>query len=345
MRGREPGRRGFGRSPFLDSRRMSNSTTTTPRRPRWWAGLVLMLLAAASFAGMAAFVKALRVSGLTTVETVVWRLAPGLPGLWLVLRMRGVPIWKPRRPLLSALRSGFGGLAMAGSFYAVGALTLVQHTMLHLTQPGFVALFAPGLVGERLRGVAIVALLLALGGALATLHIDQAALQSMAVIPWKAALAGLAGAMMSALAHLTIRMATGRLEPHTLGRMGRGLVGEAAREAPETVVFHFTLHLTVAGLVLGLLNGDFQGLPPELSLSRAVVLILGMAGLGALGQLSMSTAYSLSQAPVIAIVAYAGIPVSMVLDVLLWGEVITVQSLLGGGLMILAGLLLARSRR
>src|SRR5690606_38132388 len=127
-------------------------------------------------------------------------------------RRHGESRW-PRRPGVVALRSVFGGLSMATYFWAVESLSLFQNTVFQLTQPVFVAVLSPMVLRERLRGAAVLALALGLAGALIVTVPPDALLRGSLV----AALVGvsllpagvrLSSAIFSALAHLTIRMAT-----------------------------------------------------------------------------------------------------------------------------------------
>ncbi len=299
-----------------------------------------MLGAVFCFATMAAFVKAGRAAGMSTTETMVYRMAPGL--LWIAYEMRrtGAPL-VPRRKAATRMRTTFGVLAMAGSFYAVSGLTLLQHTILHLLQPIFVAVLSPLLLRERLRGAAVLALLLALTGALWAVRIDRA-LSEMADLSWRYGLVGLGAAFASALAHITVRLATGR----SLGSRRTGLLALAygrPPDAPETVVFHFTLWGSVLAAAAGLALGDVHGLAGGLT-PRTAGLIAGMAGFGALGQVLMSRAYARAQAPLVALVAYAAIPISIGLDAIVWGTGLSLSGAAGTALMLAAGVLLVRAR-
>ncbi len=306
------------------------------------SGLARMLGAVACFATMAAFVKAGRAAGMSTTETMVYRMAPGLVWVAYEARRRAAPL-VPRRTAATRLRTLFGVLAMAGSFYAVSGLSLLQHTILHLLQPVFVAFLAPLLLRERLRGAALAALVLALAGALVAIRPDRA-LGEMAEISWRYGLVGLAAAVASALAHLTVRLATGRParpdRPAGLWHLAAG----RPPDAPETVVFHFTLWGSAVALAAGLATGDFRGLPPGMAPATAAGLVAGMAGFGALGQVLMSRAYARTRAPLVALVAYAAIPISIGLDALVWGTPLSLSGLVGTACMVVAGLLLARAR-
>ena len=309
-------------------------------------GLVLMLGSVLAFTVMGALVKDLREHGMGTFEVMVWRTAPGLPFVWLELRMRGLPL-RPRRPRVVALRTAFGGLAMTTNFWAVQSLALVQHTVVHLVQPVFVAILSPVMLGERLRGAALASLWLALAGALVVLAppelVSFSAAREGAVVlgavamPLVPGLVGLSSALFSAFAHIQLRLATGTDVPTALDP-GR------PPDAPETVVFHFTLFVTVVGTAIGLSMGEFRSLPTGLDLGATTgrVAAMALAGLG--GQLMMSRAYARAEAPVVAIVAYAAIPLSAAIDAFVWGSPVGVTAYIGAGAMVLAGVLLGRAR-
>jgi drug/metabolite transporter (DMT)-like permease len=122
--------------------------------------------------------------------------------LWFELRVRRQLSLRPHRRDLVYLRSLFGVGAMATSFFAVHALTVVQHNVLSLLQPVFIALLAPLLLRERLHMVVLVALGLAGAGALLVLFPGRRSDQRC---PWSPAALGVASALLSALAHMMIR--------------------------------------------------------------------------------------------------------------------------------------------
>ena len=285
-------------------------------------GLVWMLLATTCFVGMSAMVKVLREDGLTTSEVVFWRTAPGLAWVLIELRVRGQKLWpNDARPVL--LRSFVGLGAMVCHFYALRFLTLIENAVLGLLQPVFVAVLAPMMLAEHLQRRAVLALIVAVFAALVAIRPDQAGM------PGKAALlpiaVGALAALLSALAHVMVRKSI-------------------ARDSPELVVFWFTLVVSASALVVGLVLGDFiTGLPAGLELDEAIVKVGAMAALGLAGQLFMTRAYGRAAAPVVAMVAYASIPLSILLD-LAWGVEPGFDEAAGSLLMIVAGVLLVRSR-
>ncbi|MCY1056977.1 DMT family transporter [Nannocystis sp. SCPEA4] len=278
-------------------------------------GLAWMLGASAALVAMNSCAKVLREDGFSTAEIIFYRTAPGLVWIWLDVRRRQQSL-RPVRADLVALRSGLGIAAMAANFFAVRALTLVQHQALHLLQPVFVALFAPLILRERMHQLVLLALVLAASGAFFVL----APLGDLSALPLSPALVGVGAAVSSALAHVTIRKTS-------------------ETEAPEVVVFHFALHAALAGLVWGLAHGDFSlG-----HLTSDNLALLGSTALfGTLGQLWMTRAYGLAPASSVAMVAYAGIPLSLGVDIVFWDAHAPASALAGAALLVAAGSLLTR---
>jgi drug/metabolite transporter (DMT)-like permease len=283
-------------------------------------GLLLMLAATAAFVAMSMCVKLLREAGLSTAEVIFFRTGPGLLWLWWTLRAHRQSL-RPHRRDLVYLRSALGIGAMATSFYAVQSLTLVQHNVLSLLQPVFIALLAPLLLGEALRAVVAAALALAAGGAF--LVIAPGA--DLGVVPLVPAVFGVASALLSAGAHMAIRRSM-------------------ATESPEVVVFHFAVHATLFGMLWGISDGDFLARVVVHVSGETLLPLLALALFGVLGQLAMTRAYGHAPASQVAIVAYAGIPMSLLGDLVLWGAQPALSSAFGAILMAAAGYLLTRPR-
>jgi drug/metabolite transporter (DMT)-like permease len=285
-------------------------------------GLLWMLLATACFAGMSVFVKLLREDGMSTYEVMFWRMAPGLAWVWMELRLRRLSVW-PIGAKAIAARSLYGLGAMACYFYALEKLSVIQYTVLTLLQPVIVALLAPAMLGERLRRSAVLALAIALGGALVVLR--PARMEALG-IGWLPVAVGVAATLFSALAHIYVRRST-------------------SQDPPERVVFWFTVVVSVLALGAGLASGDFlRGLPAGLELGPAALKIAGAGGFGLAGQLFMTRAYGRASAPIVAIVAYSAIPASIVLDLLVWDLRPGLAEIAGSLAMIGAGVLLVRGR-
>jgi drug/metabolite transporter (DMT)-like permease len=283
-----------------------------PRR-RPVLAIVLMFGASAAFVVMQAVVKHAREVGLDTTETMFFRTAPGLPLLWWSLRARGQGLW-PARPKDLLVRSVLGSLAMSTNFTAMRWLSLAQFSTLGLSQPVFVALAAPRLLGERLNRHAWIAMAFAVCGAL-VLIAPGLKTDSLSLIP---ALLAVTSALFSAFAHIWVRKAT-------------------EHDPPDRVVFHFAALVALGSLVLGLSRGYFTAIPQGVSGAELALIVFGLAGFGTLGQVLMTRAHVHGDAPTVAMVGYAGIGLSMLADVILFDSWPAHSAYAGACLMIAAG--------
>ena len=272
-----------------------------------------MFGASAAFVVMQAVVKHAREVGLDTTETMFFRTAPGLPLLWWSLRQRGQGLM-PARPKDVLVRSVLGSLAMSTNFTAMRWLSLAQFSTLGLSQPVFVALAAPLLLGERLNRHAWIAMACAISGALVLIAPGLEA-DSLALVP---ALLAVASALFSAFAHIWVRKAT-------------------EHDPPDRVVFHFAALVAIVSLIVGLSRGYFTAIPQGLSGRELAWIVLGMAGFGTLGQVLMTRAHVHGDAPTVAMVGYASIGLSMLADVILFQIWPAHSAYAGAFLMIGAG--------
>ncbi len=283
--------------------------------------IVLMFGASAAFVVMQAVVKHAREAGLDTTETMFFRTAPGLPLLWWSLRQRGQGLL-PTRPKDVFVRSVLGSLAMSTNFTAMRWLSLAQFSTLGLSQPVFVALAAPLLLGERLNRHAWVAMAFAISGAL-VLIAPGLETHTLALVP---ALLAVASALFSAFAHIWVRKAT-------------------EQDPPDRVVFHFAALVAVVSLVVGVSRGYFSALPAGLSAGGLAWIVLGMASFGTLGQVLMTRAHVHGDAPTVAMVGYAAIGLSMLADVILFDAWPAHSAYAGACLMVCAGAILVNGAR
>jgi drug/metabolite transporter (DMT)-like permease len=132
-------------------------------------------------------------------------------------------------------------------------------------------------------------------------------------------LMALGAAVLSALAHLTVR------------RLG-------ATETPQRVVFYFVV-------IVGVLAGGLSFTDLVLPSPREWLLLVGLAQCATCGQLLMTTAYSRDQAPVVAASSYTSVAFALILGLALWQEVPDALALLGALLIVGSGVFLALGRR
>ena len=271
-------------------------------------GIFYMLLASGCFATMSAFVKAIGQS-LPLSELVFLRCLLALPFLFLIVRLRQRPlVVKAKTTLL--LRTLFGMAAMFGFFYALTHMPFAECIFLGRTQPLFIAILAPFILGERAPMVSWFAIITGLGGV---------ALILQPSVSWSiAALVAIAAAAFSSLAHILVR----RLN---------------ATEYPLVIVFNFTILICFFAGVWSL---------PYFVLPNATqwLFLLCVALFASLGQLFMTLAYQHDRAPAVASASYTSVVLAVIYGYLIWGEMPSPFTWLGGGLIVTGGILLLKSR-
>lgn len=271
-------------------------------------GVILMLLASASFATMAAMVKAIGPE-VPLSQLVFLRCVLAAPLLMGFIVYKGMPaVVKARKVLF--WRTVFGMTAMHGFFYALTHMQLADCVFIGRAQPLLLALFAPYVLGERAPRAAWLAIATGLAGV---------ALIMNPAMNWSAA-AGVAlgGACASAGAHLLVR------------RLNR-------TDQPLVIVFNFTVLTGVASGLVALTG--FVAFS-----ARQWLLVAGIAVFASLGQILMTTAYRRDRAPAVAAASYSSVVLSVVYGYFFWGEAPKPLAWMGGLLIIAGGLLLVRSR-
>jgi drug/metabolite transporter (DMT)-like permease len=173
-------------------------------------------------------------------ELVLARALVSVVLSWLLLRQAGVFPWGQRRGLL-VIRGLVGSLALLCVYLAITRLPLASSTVLQYLYPSITALLAWPWLGERLRRRSLLGLAL---GWLGVLLVCQPAggmglglqlFPGASPLPLEGTLAALAGALLTALAYVSVR---------DLGRS----------EHPLVIVFYFPLVSVPFSLPLVLLQ-------------------------------------------------------------------------------------------
>lgn len=257
---------------------------------------------------MSAFIKAIGGS-LPLPELVFLRCLLALPFLYLIVRMRQRPLIVKAKKLL-LLRTVFGMAAMTGFFFALGRIPFAECMFLGRTQPLFIALLAPHILGEKTPAASWIAIITGLAGAIMILQPGA----GWSVGAWVAV--GAAGS--SALAHIMVR----RLN---------------ATEYPLVIVFNFTVMVCIFA---GLWSVPYWVTPDRVQLFLLVCIAL----FASLGQLCMTLAYQRDRAPAIASASYTSVVLAVIYGYFIWGELPQPLTWLGGGLIIAGGIQLLRTR-
>lgn len=277
-------------------------------------GLLWMLAANVLFATMT-------LAGRAASEEAPWqevgmsRAAMGALVAVALAWARKAPLRTKRRGL-SWARSLFGTVSMLATFYALSAkeLPVGDAVTLLATAPIFIAILSGPVLGEKpplvvwwVTGVAFIGIALIAGP---TLHGGT----------WSAAAALLAAAF-SGVAMMFLRKM-------------RSTASGASSESVEAIALHFSLVSLVVHVCLA-----FPTLAAPSPRTAVLLVVTGLTG--GIAQLCMTRAYALTEAAKLGAVSYLGTVLSQLGAVLLLHERPGARQLLGAGLVVGAGLVLA----
>jgi len=276
-----------------------------------WRGAVLILISEALLVLMSAVIKHIAPE-LPAPMLVFFRNLFGLVVVAPVALRHGPGQLATGVPYLHVLRALAGVGAMYCFFYTISHIALAEATLFKLTAPFFLPLIAWCWLGERIPVQARVAILLGFIGAALILR------PGLRELPF-AALTGLAGAALAALAKVAIR-AMGTSEP------------------PSRVVFYFaTLATTLTAIPL---LWVWQTPDPKL-----LAWLLLMGGCATIAQLCLTRAYSMAPAGQIGPFTYVSVVYACLLGWAIWGEVPALLTIAGSLLITAAGVATVRSGR
>ena len=268
--------------------------------PAFW-----MIVSCFLFACMGVCVK-LASSDFSTGEIVFWR---GLVSMLMMVGLaasRGIglktPHWK-----MHLSRSVSGSIALGCYFFAIGLLPLATAVTLNYTSPLFVALVLALFFGERLRGLAMLAILAGFAGVVVLLR------PTLQPEQWLGALAGLASGALASLAYVSLR---------ELGRAG---------EPEMRTVFWFSVMTSAMGLTWAL-TGELHR-PDGLQLAT----LLGVGLFGGLAQLAMTRSYRYGRTVVSANLSYATVIFASLFGMLFWQETLSFGAWLAIALIVASG--------
>lgn len=286
-------------------------------------GIVLKIASVTVFVGMSSFIKA---AGLLPAGQIVFfRSFFAILPILIMLAWQGELGFalRTKRPLSHVLRGVVGVFSMGLGFFALTRLPLPEAIALNYAQPLLVVVFSVLFLGETIRIYRWSAVIVGLLG--------------VCIISWPkltffgygnglghqeaiGAVAALAAAAASAVALLLVR----------------NLVGT---EKSTTIVLWFSLTSSVAGL----LSLPFGWAP--LSGGQAAFLI-GAGICGGVAQILMTEAYRYAEASTVAPFEYTSMLLGIVVGYLAFGEVPTMHMIIGGVIVIGAGLFIIwRERR
>ncbi|TIN30319.1 MAG: DMT family transporter [Mesorhizobium sp.] len=298
---------GPGSPPSTASDRAGGHNTLT--------GIMLKIVSVAVFVGMQTCIKA--AGTVPAGEIVFFRSFFAIFPIIAFLAFKGKlgTAFTTKRPLNHIARGLVGVCAMGLGFFALTRLPLPEAITLNYAQPLLVVVFSSIFLGEAIRvyrwsavAVGLVGVLIISWPELTLLSSDEA-LDDQEVL---GVVAALVAAAISAVAMLLVR----------------NLVQS---ERTATIVLWFSVTASVMSLLS--LPFGWQALTP---LQAALLVAAGFCG--GLGQILMTAAYRHAEASVVAPFEYTAMILGLVVGYLVFGDVATLNMLVGGLIVVAAGI-------
>ncbi|MDW9665599.1 EamA family transporter [Sinorhizobium meliloti] len=241
------------------------------------------------------------------IGIVFFRNLASLIALYLLLFRRGFPLGiaqssgRAMHFSVHAIRAVIKLLALVAAFIAVTEIPLASATAIAFTMPLFVALGSVLFLGERFSAARVFGLVAGFAGILIVVRPGAATFQSGAA--W-----ALASAVGLAIVALLMKVS-------------------AEREDPLSIAW---LNLLVTVPVAFVMALPFWQTPSLFSL--ALMTLQGIGGLFA--QLSFARAMKLADASLLVIVDFIRLPIALILGLVLFGEPIRLEVVIGGAIIL-----------
>lgn len=274
-------------------------------------GVRYMILSALGFALMSASVKYVSVHGIPLFEIVAARALVSLIISYLDVKRKGISVWGNNKRWLFA-RGAVGTMALMCVYYAVTALPLAEATILQYVHPVFTALLAVLFLKERVQPATLACIMLCLLGVFTMVYPSFDA-SGVGELPMLSVGIALLGAFGSSIAYVIVR------------KLSR-------TEDSSVIIFYFPL---VALPVSAMLIGDDFVVPDV-----ALILVLILVGIFTqIGQFGLTKAMQTQTAGNASAYSYVQIVFSALLGVVLFNEVPSIWTLLGGSLIVTGALI------
>ncbi|UVK44521.1 DMT family transporter [Mesorhizobium sp. AR07] len=278
-------------------------------------GITLKIVSVAVFVGMSTCIKA--AGTVPAGQIVFFRSFFAIFPIITFLAFKGKlgTAFATKRPLNHIARGVVGVCAMGLGFFALTRLPLPEAITLNYAQPLLVVVFSSIFLGEAIRVYRWSAVAVGLVGVLIiswpelTLLSSHEALGDQEVL---GVIAALVAAAISAVAMLLVR----------------NLVQS---ERTATIVLWFSVTASVMALLS--LPFGWQALTP---LQAALLIAAGFCG--GLGQILMTSAYRHAEASVVAPFEYTSMILGVIVGYLVFGDVATLNMLVGGLIVVAAGI-------
>lgn len=264
-----------------------------------------MAVAILSFSAMAVAGRELLVE-MNTFELMLYRSAIGFACVCAIMATRpaGFSLARTKHLRLHLLRNVIHYAGQNLWFYAISLIALSQVVAIEFTNPIWVAVLAPFLLGERLTRARLIAAIL---GFLGVLIVAQ---------PGRAEI----GPGQIAVAVAALCYALNTIYTKQIMRFDHVL----------TVIFYMTLMQGTASLVLSLPGG----IPVPPARDFLYILVVGITGVSA--HFALTSALRWAPATIVAPMDFARLPIIAVVGMLLYGETLSPMVAIGAAIIVLA---------
>lgn len=286
-------------------------------------GVLLMLIAAFCSACMGGFAKALSQS-MDTLEVVFFRNIVGVVLVLITLYKKPLK-QKGGRALLLFFRGFIGFIALLAWFYNVAHISLADAITFSNTSPIFTALFAYIFLGERIGKMGWIAIVIGFVGLIFIVKPNGLSMSYTDIL-------GIFSGLGAGLAYTSIRELRSYYDTRAivLSFMGAGTLG-------PLLLTLIPSSLQISGLEF--MYGDFK-----IPVGVEWFYIFGLGIFATLMQTFMTLAYGATKAGIVGAVSYAGILFSLIIGVLMGDSLPDMLGSFGIILIILGGILVARSK-
>ena len=288
-----------------------------------YRAIALKVISVLLFVVMASFIKAASAE-VPPGQTVFFRSLFALPVIlgWLALRGELGTGLRTKNPMGHLWRGLIGTSAMAMSFAGLAILPLYEVKAIQYAMPLFVVILAALVLGETVRKVRLTAVGMGMVGVLIILWPRLSAFTGGDEIePMLAmgALIVLTGSFCAAMAQVFVRKLI-------------------ETEDAAAIVFYFSVTATL----LSLLSAPFGWVTPSW---QTLGFLLGAGLVGGTGQILLTSSYRYGDASIIAPFEYSSMLFAIVIGLIFFDEVPTLQMLVGASIVIAAGVLIILRER
>ncbi|MEZ9232738.1 DMT family transporter [Vibrio amylolyticus] len=274
-------------------------------------GLRYMLISALAFSLMSSCVKLVSHHGIPIFEIVAARALISLLISYVDVKRKRISIWGENKKLLFA-RGAVGSLALICVYFAIATLPLAEATILQYLHPVFTAVLALLFLKERVQISTIICIVFCLSGLMMIVS-PGSLIGSGPELPLISVTAALLGAMGSAIAYVIVKKLS-------------------TTEDSSVIIFYFPLIALPLSLIL--LGDEF--VVPNF---EAFILLIFVGIFTQIGQVGLTKAMRVEVASKATAYSYVQVVFSIILGWLIFSEVPSAWTLLGGSLIMLGALI------